>query len=125
MPGHGFKGFQTGTFNRPINVIGSDVPLPREKPKGTRSAAFLPGMHERPFHPGGSARNRKHIHPEIGPYPEFRPNPPKEKKRVIHPEGYEEKERFKMTHNSKSIPCPSVATNLRNIKSAYAGVFSK
>ena len=101
------------------------MPLPPPKPKQVRSASFLPGMHERPFRPGGDARNRKHIHPELGAYPEFIPNPPKEKKRIIHPEGYEEKERFKMTHNSKSIPCTSIATNVRNIKSAYPMAFRK
>jgi len=53
------------------------------------------------------------------------PNPPKELKRVKKEEGEEEdRPRFKLTYNLRSRPCPSVATNFRNLKSAYPAAFS-
>ena len=53
------------------------------------------------------------------------PNPPKELKRVKKEEGEEEdRPRFKLTYNLRSRPCPSVATNFRNLKSAYPAAFT-
>ena len=53
------------------------------------------------------------------------PNPPRELKRKIkNEEDEEDRPRFKLTYNLRSRPCPSVATNFRNLKSAYPAAFT-
>jgi len=78
-------------------------------------------MHERPYRPGGP---RKTIHTTLENFPVYLPNPPKEKTRPP-PEDPDAPPRFKMTHNAKTIPCTSVATNLRNLKASYPTAFAK
>jgi hypothetical protein len=112
-------------------VFGSDRVLPpvMSKEKVTQSAADLlqegqaaEPLHDKAFRPSGP---KKGIHPTIGPHPPYMPNPPREIKRKVVVEGEEEEERpgFKMTYNHRSRPCPSVATNYRNLKATFPSAF--
>ncbi len=59
-------------------------------------------------------------------FPPYLPHPPKELKRKKPVEG-EEEERlgFKATYKGLSRPTPSIATNIRNLKSSYPMAFRK
>ena len=87
--------------------------MPAEKKAAERRAPFA-SYHDRAFRPTGP---KKTIHPTIEPFPKYIEDPPKELKRAPKTEDDDDKPNFKMTHNSKSIPCTSVATNFRNLKS--------
>jgi|TARA_B110000285_G_C15000215_1_gene551052 hypothetical protein len=98
------------------------------KKRVVQSAAVLPDLplkepvHDKPFRPGGP---KKSVHPTIGGHPGFMPNPPRELKRKKIVEGEEEdRPNFKLTYNLRSRPCPSVATNFRNLKSSYPAAFT-
>jgi len=110
---------KNGAFNRPLTVFGADVPLPPEKLLRPASAAILRGRagHEVPFRPNGVCMKPAVFHPTIGRYPEWtagRPQTAKVKPKLA-PE-LEERPSFKMTHNKKSVPTPSIAVNKRNIR---------
>ena len=74
----------------------------------------------KPSHPPKVGHNKS-----IGRFPQYLPDPPKQLKRKVAEEGTEEPPKFKMTHNHKSRPTPSVATNLRNLKASFPSVFRK
>jgi len=77
----------------------------------------------KPSNPGKHGHNKT-----IGKVPEYKPNPMKFLTRKSKVEGEEEEETkrpFRKTHAFKSRPSPSVACNLRNIKSAFPTVFRK
>lgn len=123
------KRLKFGTFNNPKDVYGEDRPMPPKREKVSQSAAALPDvepvepLHDKAFKPSGP---KKSIHPTIGGFPPYQPNPPRELKRKIIVEGEEEERpRFKMTYNQKSLPCKSVATNYRNLKSAFPSAFAR
>lgn len=101
--------------------------MPPKKEKISQSAAVLPDvegvepLHDKAFKPSGP---KKGVHSTIGNYPQYLPNPPKELKRKIVVEGEEdERPRFKLTYNLRSRPCPSVATNTRNLKASFPSAF--
>ena len=103
--------------------------LPKQA-KVAQSAAVLPDipvepMHDKAFRPSGP---KKGVHPTIGAHPAYLPNPPRELKRkvIIEGEGAEdERPAFKLTYNLRSRPCPSVATNYRNLKSSFPSAFAR
>jgi hypothetical protein len=77
----------------------------------------------KPSHPARHGHNKT-----IGKIPEYKPNPMKFLTRKIKAEGEEEEEvkrPFRKTHNFKSRPTPTIACNIRNIKSAFPTVFRK
>lgn len=82
-------------------------------------------MHDRAFRPGGLIGPKKKLYPTIDKFPEYQPNPPTELKRKFPVEGAEDIPKFKLTYNKKTRPCMSVATNYRNLKSAYPSSFMK
>lgn len=106
------------------------APEAPKKRQVVQSAKILPKLpeegveplHDKEFKPAGP---KKGMHPFIGKYPEFLPNPPRVIKRKKVVEG-EEEERpgFKLTYNLRSRPCPSVATNFRNLKASYPAAFT-
>jgi len=121
------KRLKFGTFNNPKNVYGEDRPMPPKREKVSQSAVELPDvpvepMHDKAFKPSGP---KKGVHPTIGAHPPYMPNPPRELKRKVIVEGEEEERpRFKLTYNLRSRPCPSVATNYRNLKASFPSAFS-
>ena len=52
-------------------------------------------------------------------------DPKKPVTRKVPIEGEEDKAKFKPTHNHKTRPTPSVATNMRNMKAAFPSVFRR
>lgn len=106
-------------FNSHKKVLEEDVPIPpkKEKAKPTVEDDRPPF---KPSHPPKTGYNKS-----IAKFPQYLPDPPKQLKRKMPVEGVEEPPKFKMTHNAKSRPTPSVATNLRNLKSSFPSVFRK
>jgi hypothetical protein len=96
-----------------------------------QSAKVLPDlppkepMHDKEFKPAGP---KKGIHPTLSRYPSYMPCPPKEykRKKVVEVEGEApmHEKGFKLTYRYQSRPCPSVATNFRNLKTSYPAAFT-
>lgn len=88
-----------------------------KKPKG----AF---EHDLVFKPGGvKAKKIDTIQDFINKFPEWKADPPTEKKKRIWdddaPRGW------CVTYRGKSVPTPSVALNSRNLKSSFPSVFKR
>ena len=83
-------------------------------------------MHDKPFKPSHPSK-KGNIKGTLDKFPEYLPNPPKEVKRKVVAEGEEEEAPpgFKVTYRYKSRPTPSVATNIRNLKSSYPTAFAR
>lgn len=58
-------------------------------------------------------------------FPPYKEDPKKPLTRRVPVEGEEDKPKFKPTYNAKSRPTPSVATNLRNMKSSFPSLFRR
>ena len=119
------KRLMFGTFNNPKNVFGEDRQMPTRKAPAAQSAAVLPDLpveplHDKAFRPSGP---KKGVHPTIGGHPAYLPNPPQQLKRKVLVEGEDEKPSFKLSYNLRSRPCPSVATNYRNLKASFPSAF--
>jgi len=98
-------------FNSYKAVIGEDRPMPHREPK---SPSPPPMTHDKPFkpsHPPKKGQTSK----GISPFPKYIEDPKKATERRMDEE--EDKAKFKPTHNVKSRPTPSVAVNIRNLKS--------
>ena len=94
--------------------------LPHRPPKPQTAPAV---EHDRPFkpsHPPKVGHNKT-----LAPFPYYKEDPKKPITRQVPIEGEEDKKKFRPTHNFKSRPTPSVATNMRNVKSAFPSVFRR
>jgi len=111
---------QTGVFNPDKAVYGEDIPIPHRKPAPKRQP---PIVHEVPFKPSNPPR--KGYNKCLDKFPEYKPNPTNPVKRKMPVEGQEEPPKFKMTHNVKTRPTPSIATNMRNLKASFPSVFRR
>jgi hypothetical protein len=60
----------------------------------------------------------------VAPF-EYVPNPPTELKRVKEEENLDKPPLFKQGYKGNSRPTPSVATNVRNLKSQFPSAFRK
>lgn len=108
------------TFATVKEAFGEDRHYPARPPPAKR----VPLMeHEVPFYP--SKPPRTGIHKTLDKFPPYIEDPkkPVERKRV--PEGQEERPKFRMTHNHKTVPCQSVVTITKNLKSEFPSVFRK
>lgn len=96
------------------------VPEPEPIPEGQEP------LHDKPFKPSNPPK-RGALKGALGKFPEYLPNPPVELKRKVAAEGEEEEAPpgFKVTYRFKSRPTPSVATNIRNLKSSYPSAFAR
>ena len=79
--------------------------------------------HDRPFKPSHPPRTG--YNKTIMRFPAYKEDPKKPIERKMPVEGEELPPKFKPTHNSKSRPTPSIATNMRNIKSALPSLFRR
>lgn len=75
--------------------------------------------HDRPFNPTGNRTTNKRVHDFIGGFPQFMKDG-YGKVAVRKEADPDEKARFKHTHKGLTTPCPSIATNFRNLKTAGA-----
>lgn len=107
-------------FNSHKAVLGEDKPMP---PKAEPEAKPPAMEHDRPFKP--SHPPREGYNKTLAPFPTYMEEPPKELKRKMKVEGSDEPPKFKPTHNYKTRPTPSVATNLRNLKASFPSVFRR
>lgn len=110
----------TETFNKPKEVYGEDVPIPHKQPPAKLPP---PIEHEKPFKPSNPPK--RGYNRTLCKFPDYKENPPKELKRKIKEEDKDDPPRFKPTHNHKSRPTPSVATNVRNLKSSFPSAFRR
>lgn len=110
-----------GNFNTHRKILEENPLLPHRAPK-PRSAniADHDGKAFKPSNPPKAGYNKT-----LAPFPTYLEDPKKPLTRRMPIEGEEDKKKFKPTHNAKSRPTPSVATNVRNIKSAFPSLFRK
>mmetsp|Transcript_29183 Transcript_29183/g.43994 ORF Transcript_29183/g.43994 Transcript_29183/m.43994 type:complete len:110 (-) Transcript_29183:30-359(-) len=108
-------------FNTHKQVYAEDPPVPARKPAPPPKPLEL---HDKAFKPANPAKKGNHC--TLEKFPQYLPNPPVPKKRVVPVEG-EEEERpgFKATYKGLTRPTPSVATNFRNLKSQFPSAFRK
>ena len=111
-----------GIFNTSKAVYGEDRPIP-EKIIHVREVTKYD--HDKPFRPSHPPRKGQ-IHKTINRFPHYQEDPPKEITRKVEAEdGADVPKKFRPTHNKKSIPMPSIATNMRNLKSSFPTVFRR
>ena len=79
--------------------------------------------HGKPFKPSHPPR-KDIISKSISRFPGWVRDPPKEITKK-EPEDPDAPKKFKPTHNVKTVPCPSVAVNFRNLKASFPTVFRK
>jgi hypothetical protein len=84
------------------------------KPPMEQEVAFKPA---KPARSGYSCTFEK--------FPPYMENPLKFTERHKPVEGEEVPAKFKTATNYRSRPCPSVATNVRNLKASFPSVFSR
>ena len=100
---------------------------PQVQPRGARSTDPRWRLnhleHDKPFKPSHPPRQVT-TEKTIGKFPSWKGEPPKEITRKA-PEDPDAPKKFKPTHNNKTAPCPSVATNFRNLKSSFPTVFRR
>jgi hypothetical protein len=95
---------------------------PVEKPKKGVDRNGDP-IHDKAFKPANPAKIGNHC--TIEKFPLYKEDPPKEVKRIKYADGQEPEvpPGFKMTYNRKGSPTPSIATNIRNLKSSFPSHF--
>jgi hypothetical protein len=100
--------------------------IPARKPK----VEEVPGLdkegnpiHGRAFRCSNPAKKGNHC--TIEKFPLYKEDPPKEVKRIKYEDGKEPEvpPGFKMTYNRKGSPTPSIACNIRNLKSSFPASF--
>ena len=111
---------KTHLFNTNKNTIGEDIPIPHRAPKPKTAPAVEHDKAFKPSNPPKTGYNKT-----ICPFPYYKEDPKKPITRKAVVEGEIEPPKFKPTHNSKSRPTPSVATNMRNIKTSFPSIFRK
>jgi len=109
-----------GGFNTTKEVIGEDISIPHRPAKPKPTPPMEQEVNWKPAKPprdGYSCTFEK--------FPKYMENPLKFTERRRPVEGEEAAPAFKQATNYKSRPSPSVATNLRNLKSSFPSVFRK
>ena len=77
--------------------------------------------HDKPFKP--SHPPRVGYNKTLDRFPAYMEDPKKPLERKMEED--DDKKKFRPTHNIKSRPCPSVTTNLRNLKASFPSVFKR
>lgn len=111
---------RTETFNTNRAILEENPMLPHRAVKPKTAPAI---EHDKPFKP--SHPPRRGYNKTLAKFPLYQEDPKKPITRKVLIEGEEDKEKFKPTHNVKSRPTPSVATNMRNMKAAFPSVFRR
>ena len=106
------------TFNKPKEVFGEDPPIPARKPPSPRAPLM---EHDAPFKPSNPPK--KGLNGTIDKFPAYIEDPMKQA--VRKKEVDEDKARWKSTHKKKTVPQPSVVTNIRNLKTEFPSIFRK
>ena len=77
--------------------------------------------HDVPFKPANPPK--RGYNKTLDRFPEYKPDPMRVAERKREPE--EDKAKWKATTSKRGIPCPSVTTNYRNLKSEFPSVFRR
>ena len=78
--------------------------------------------HDAHFYPCNPAK--KGYNKSIGKFPVYMEDPLKFVVRKTKQEGEDER-KWRPSHNKKTIPCPSVTTNYKNLKTEFPTIFKK
>ena len=111
---------KTHTFNTNKKILEENPPIP-ERPQKPKTAPLI--VHDKAFKP--SNPGKRGYNKTLAKFPAYQEDPKKPLERRMPVEGEEDKAKFKPSHNIKSRPTPSVACNMRNIKSAFPSVFRR
>ncbi len=107
-------------FNN-VQTYGEDRVYPPRTPPLKREPIMT---HDVPFKPSNPPkRGYNKTLEKFPPYKEDPMRPVLRKKES--PEGADDKPNFKPTYKKRSVPCPSVSTNYRNLKSEFPSIFRK
>jgi hypothetical protein len=77
--------------------------------------------HDKPFYPARPPK--KGYNKTLDKFPEYKEDPLRMAMRKKEPE--EDKAKWKTTTKQRAVPCPSVTTNYRNMKSEFPSVFRR
>lgn len=111
---------RTHYFNTHRKVLEEDIPIP-ERPAVKKRAPLI--EHDKAFKPSHPPRTG--YNKTLAKFPDYQPDPKKPIERKMPVEGEDDKKAFKPSYNGKSRPTPSVACNMRNIKTAFPSVFRR
>lgn len=77
--------------------------------------------HDMPFKPSNPPR--KGYNKTISKFPNYKEDPLRVVERRKEPE--EDKAKWRTTNKKRTVPCPSVTTNYKNLKSEFPSVFRR
>jgi len=111
---------RTDAFNTHRAIL-EEPAMPKKRIKPTTAPLI---EHDKPFkpsHPPKIGHNKT-----LAPFPVHKGDLPKEIVRKRPVEGEEERAKFKPPHmRTRSVPSPSIATNIRNIKITFPSLFGR
>jgi Domain of unknown function (DUF4586) len=107
------------TFATVVQAFGEDRVYPQRPEPKKREPLMTHDYAFKPSHPPRRGYNKT-----IAPFPPYKEDPLKPVERKKSQEA-EERPNFKLTHKKKTVPCPSVTTNYRNLKSEFPSVFRR
>ena len=101
--------------------MGQDQPMPAKREKNKEERV---NIHDKPFFPARPGPKGKFG--TLDKFPEHKADPARQIKRVKKEEDAPDPPPgFKNTYRYQSRPTPSIATNIRNLKSSYPSAFSR
>ena len=103
-----------------VKTYGEDRTYPARTPPSRRVPLMT---HDVPFKPSNPAK--RGYNKTLEKFPPYKEDPAKPVLRKKVPEGSDEKPNFRPTYKKRSVPCPSVSTNYRNLKSEFPSIFRK
>ena len=106
------------TFGTIKETFGEDPPVPQRKPPEPRKPLMT---HDVPFKPSNPPK--KGYNKTLDKFPPYKEDP----LRVVlrKKEAEEDKAKWKPTTRKREVPCTSVVTNYRNLKSEFPTVFKR
>ena len=111
---------QTDSFNTHRKIL-EEPPMAQKRVKPMTAPLMEHDKPFRPSHPPRIGHNKT-----LAPFPRYQEDPLKRVTRKMPVEGEEEKPKFKPPHlRNKSVPCPSIAKNMRNIKVTFPSIFRR
>lgn len=106
-----------GTFFTDTQTYGLDIEMPNKPP--TKHSPLM--THDAPFKPSNPAK--KGYNKTLNKFPEYKEDPIRRTERKRQKE--EDAAKWKATYRRKGVPCPSVTTNYKNLKSEFPSVFRR
>ena len=80
-------------------------------------------VHDKPFRPTNPPK--RGYNKTLAKFPPYKEDPKKPITRRMPVEGEPDIPKFKPSHNGKTRPTPSVATNMRNIRTSFPSLFRR